>query len=230
MIKKTAILLALAISINALMLGFVWAHHMFVTGINPFLGAIFLLLSLLIAIPIVVFGIKRFGRYIKSQGWIGPEKAFLLGFFILLIGDLINVLFIGNSTIDIQLHDTYFVLKTPHLLVNFAALFLAFFTVYWGFPRITGRTMNAPLSYLHFAITLIGAFAVTWPARYEGLAGMPRRYIDYGGWTTMNRFAGVNVFQAKVMILLILGQLFFVINLFYTAFRAQKVSGRLAKK
>ncbi len=220
MIKKTAVLIALAILINTVLLGFIWAHHMFVTGLNPFLGAIFSLLTLLIAIPIVIFAIRKLGKYLKSIGWIGPAPAFLLGFFILLIGDLTHILFVGNSTIDIQLHDTFFVLAHVHLMAIFAVICFAFYTVYWGFPRITGKPLNAPMSYLHFVFTLIGAYAFIWPVHYMGLAGMPRRYIDYNSWTDIT--PGVNVFQMNLWTLLIFGQLFFVINLIYSAMKPKK--------
>jgi cytochrome c oxidase subunit I len=157
-----------------------------------------------------------------SKAWFSPEKAFLLGFLILLIGDLINTLVIGKSTLDIQIHDTIFVIANLHLLGFFALLFLAFAAVYWGLSRIPGRAMNAPLAYLHFAFTLIGAYALAWPMHYEGLAGMPRRYIDYSNWPAMYEFERINFFIASTSTLLIFGQLFFVINLFYTALKRKK--------
>jgi cytochrome c oxidase subunit I len=218
-IKKTAILIALGILTNALLLVFIWEHHMFVTELNPFLGLVELLFFLLIAIPLVILGIKKLGKYVRLSEWFSPASAFFLGFFILLLGDLLNSLIYGSSTLDFQVHDTYFVITHVHLMGIFALIFLAFFTVYWGYPRMTGKAMNAPLSYLHFVLTLIAVYALSWPVHYTGLADMPRRYVDYSNWSRMDQ---TNNFAASVAILLICAQVIFVINLIYSAVKGEK--------
>ncbi len=150
----------------------------------------------------------------------------MVGAFVLLIGNLVNQVTIGNSTLDIQLHDTYFVIAHVHLMLYFALLFLAFSAVYFVFPRITGRMMNAPMGYIHFTLTLVSVYLLCWPVPYEGLAGMPRWYMDYSTWVSLDGFSGTNVFVARVMMVLLGAQVVFVVNLVYSAVRGRKSSTR----
>ena len=217
----------LAVLFNALFLVFVWAHREFVTGLNPFVASIELLLSLLIAIPLAILAVKWLVRRYKGKPGFSPATIFFLGYFIFLIGDFIGELGIttapfGSSTLDIQLHDTYFVIGHAHVMLFFAVIFLAFSAVYFFYPRITGRTMNAPMGYMHFGITLVGAYLLSWPVQYTGLAGMPRRYIDYSYWTSINRFRDTNVFTMKIIILLTCTQVLFLANLIYSAIKGEK--------
>jgi cytochrome c oxidase subunit 1 len=222
MVKKTAILLMLAISFNALLLAIVWAHRLFVTGLNPFLALLGLLLFLLIATPLMVLAIKWLIKSYKGNLMVSPATIFLLGFFIFLIGDFVSELIFGSSTLDFQLHDTYFVIAHAHVMIFFALIFLAFSAVYFFYPRISGRTMNAPMGYIHFGIALVGAYLLYWPVQYTGLAGMPRRYIDYSNWVSIDRFRDVNVFKMKAIILLTCAQFLFLVNLIYSAIKGEK--------
>jgi len=213
MIKKAAILLLLAIAINAVSLAFIWAYHSFVTGLNPFLGIVFLVLSLLIFVPVVFFSF----RWVARQSlWPTPATAFIFGLFVLLVEDLMNTVNNRTSTLDIQLHDTYFVIAHVHLIFFFALLFLAFAAVYFVFPKVTGRTMNAAMGYIHFALTLIAVYFLCWPFNYTGLAGMPRRYLDYSNGVSLDEFSGTNHFAMQAMILLVCGQVVFVANLVWS--------------
>jgi cytochrome c oxidase subunit 1 len=222
MIKKTLLLLIGAILFNTILSVFVWLDHSFVTGLNPFLGVIAVLLSLLIGIPLAIFAIKKLIRYCK--GWISftPDILFALAFFIFSTAEpFVGPLF-GPATIDIQLHDTYFVIANTHIMILLAVISLVFSAVYAFYPAVTGRVLNAPMGYIHFWITLIGFCLIGWPSHYEGLAGMPRRYLDYSNWNTFDRFAGINVFRMKVSILLIGAQLLFIINLIYSAVKGKR--------
>ena len=217
MIKKTLILLTLAILCDAFLFVFVWLNHSFVTGLNPFLGLIVVLLSLLIGIPLAFFSIKKLVRYCRGSVSFTPDILFSLAFFIFSIGGFFVGPLFGPTTIDIQLHDTYFVIANAHVMILLALVSLIFSAVYAFYPAVTGKALNAPMGYIHFGITLIGLCLIGWPVHYEGIAGMPRRYFDYSDWTTINRFAGSNIFQMWVSILLICAQLLFVINLIYSA-------------
>ena len=217
MIKKAILLLLLAIVINAVLFAFIWAHHIFVTDLNPFLGTVFLVLSLLILVPIVFFSFRWVARQSLRPT---PAMAFIFGLFVLLVGDLMNTVNNRTSTLDIQLHDTLFVIAHVHLMLFFALLFLAFAAVYFVFPKITGITMNAVMGYIHFVVTLITAYFLCWPYNYAGLAGMPRRYIDYSNdysnWVSLDGFLWLNHFTALAMILLVCGQVVFVANLVWS--------------
>jgi cytochrome c oxidase subunit 1 len=219
MIKKAALLLLVAIVINAVLLAFIWAHHTFVTGLNPFLGVVFLIISLLILVPVVLYS---FNWVARQSPWLTPAMAFTFGFFVLLVGDLMNTAIFGTSTLDIQLHDTYFVIAHVHLIRFFALLFLAFAAVYFVFPKMTGRRMNAAMGYIHFALTLIAAYFLCWPYSYTSLAGMPRRYLDYSNGVSLDGFSGANHFATQAMTLLVCGQVVFVANLVWSLVKGQK--------
>src|SRR5258708_10431259 len=125
MIKKAAILLLLAILFDTTLLIFVWANRIFLIGLNPFVGLVVLLLSLLIGIPLVIFAVKRLIRYCKGKLRFTPATLFVLAFFIFLIGSFINDLAFGPSTIYFQLHDTYFVIADTHVMIFLSLIFLA---------------------------------------------------------------------------------------------------------
>jgi cytochrome c oxidase subunit 1 len=222
MVKKSAFLLYLAMVVNAIVLVFVSAHRAFIIGLNPFLGLIFLLLSLLVGIPLAIFVGRKLVRYLKSKGWMDPATAFALGAFCLLIGDLIDRLVFGQSTLDIQVHDTLFVIAHSHLDLFSALLCFLFAAVYADYPRVTGRRLNEPMGYIHFFATLVAAYAVRWSFHYEGLAGMPRRYIDYNGWIDMSRYEWMSSFAGWVVVLFGCCQLLFVFNLVYSAVRGRR--------
>lgn len=219
MIKKIAILIAIAILVNGLLWVYIWAHRVLVMGLNPVLGSLELLLFMAAAIVSITFGVKKLSKHVRLREWFSPATAFFLGFLILLFGNLFNNLVYGSSTLDIQLHDTYFVIAHAHLMGVFALIFFAFFTVYWGYPRITGKTMNAPLSYFHFVVTLSAFFVLAWQAGYMDLTGMPRRYLDYSGWS---REEQINNFKVGVMVALLFAQVIFVANLVYSALKSRK--------
>jgi cytochrome c oxidase subunit 1 len=225
MIRKIAILLILAIVLNAFFFAFGWAYEEFVTSLNPFLALSGSLLFLLIAIPLTVFTIKRLARYGKDRPGFSPATLFALGFFLFLTGNFIDTLVFGSSTLtlDFQVYDTLFVIAHAHLLIFFAGIALAFSAVYSLYPRLTGRALNAPMGYYHFVVTLVGAYLLCWPLHPAGLAGMPRRYLDYGNWIQMSGYGGIMPFKTKVTILLILAQVLFIVNFIYSSVKGQKI-------
>jgi cytochrome c oxidase subunit 1 len=222
MIKKTAFLLYLAMLINAFVLILMSARRAFVIGLNPFLGLAFVLLTLLVGIPLAIFAIRRLVGFLQSNGWMDPATVFVLGAFIFSIGGLINQLFFRQTTLDIMVHDTMFVIARTHVTIFVALLLLFFAGVYAGYPRVTGRVMNAPMGYLHLAVTLVAAYAINWPSPYEGLAGMPRRYMDYGSWIDTSRYGWMGTFAGWAAVLMICGQFLFLVNVVYSAVKGRK--------
>lgn len=220
MVKKTAVLLILAILFNALFVAFRWARYIFLVGLNPILAVVVLLLSLLIAIPIAFLAVRWLIRYYNGKPWFSVATIFLLGFFIFLMGEIICKLAFGRSTLDIQLHDTYFVIAHTHVMIFLSLVFLAFSAAYHFYPRIMGRAMNAPMGYMHWGLTLIAGYLLCWPVEYAGLAGMPRRYFDYSNLISMDRVWGITDFNTRLIILLVFAQLFFLVNLIYSAIKA----------
>src|SRR6201990_2576558 len=132
----------------------VWAHHMFVTGLNPFLGSVFVLLTLLIAVPSAIKVFIWLTTLWRGNIRFTPAMLFAIGFVSTFISGGLTGIFLGNSTIDIQLHDTYFVVAHFHLVMGVSAVFGMFAGVYHWFPKMFGRFMNPVLGYIHFWITL----------------------------------------------------------------------------
>ena len=201
----------------------VWAHHMFVTGLNPFLGAFFVLLTLLIAVPSAIKVFNWLTTLWRGNIRFPPGMLFAIGFVSLFISGGLTGLFVGNSTIDIHLHDTKFVVAHFHIVMGVASMFGMFAGIYHWFPKMFGRYLNHTLGYIHFWVTMIGAYLIFWPMHYEGLAGVPRRYLDLRGWPNFNHFGELNKMITVVSIIVFAMQLMFVFNFFYSIFKGRKV-------
>jgi len=204
----------------------VWAHHMFVTGLNPFLGSVFVLLTLLIAVPSAIKVFNWLTTLWRGNIRFTPAMLFAIGFVSTFISGGLTGIFLGNSTLDIQLHDTYFVIAHFHIVMGVSGILGMFAGIYHWFPKMYGRYMNNTLAYIHFWVTLAGAYLIFWPMHYEGLAGMPRRYLDYSQWISFNQFGGLNRFISTVAMITFAVQLLFIFNFFYSIFKGRRVMNR----
>jgi cytochrome c oxidase subunit I len=201
----------------------VWAHHMFVTGLNPFLGAFFVLLTLLIAIPSAIKVFNWLTTIWRGNLRFTPAMLFAIGFVSMFISGGLTGIFLGNSTLDLHLHDTMFVVAHFHIVMGVASFFGMFAGVYHWFPKMYGRYLNNTLAYIHFWVTLIGAYLIFWPMHYQGFAGMPRRYYDYANWESFKHFIELSRFISTVAMVVFAAQLLLVFNFFYSIFKGRKV-------
>lgn len=201
----------------------VWAHHMFVTGLNPFLGSVFVLLTLLIAVPSAIKVFNWLTTIWRGNIRYTPAMLFAIGFVSLFISGGLTGIWLGNSTIDIHLHDTMFVIAHFHIVMGVSAFFGMFCGVYHWFPKMFGRYMNNTLGYIHFWVTLIGAYLIFWPMHYQGFAGMPRRYLDKSSWASFNQFHALDAMITVVTIIVFAVQLMFVFNYFYSMYKGRRV-------
>ncbi|KYP13654.1 cbb3-type cytochrome c oxidase subunit I [Flavihumibacter sp. CACIAM 22H1] len=201
----------------------VWAHHMFVTGLNPFLGAFFVLLTLLIAVPSAIKVFNWITTLWRGNLRFTPGMLFSIGFVSLFISGGLTGIFLGNSTLDIHLHDTYFVIAHFHIVMGVSAFFGMFAGIYHWYPKMYGRYLNNTMAYIHFWVTLVGAYLIFWPMHYQGLAGVPRRYLDFSGWASFNQFDGLNRFISIITMMVFAVQLLFVFNFIYSIFKGRKV-------
>src|SRR5580765_1100294 len=202
----------------------VWAHHMFVTGLNPFLGAFFVLLTLLIAVPSAIKVFNWLTTLWRGDIRFTPGMLFAIGFVSLFISGGLTGIFLGNSTIDIHLHDTMFVVAHFHIVMGIAGMFGMFAGIYHWFPKMFGRYLNSTMGFIHFWVTMVGAYLIFWPMHYEGLAGMPRRYLDKSIWKSFNQFGDLDKMITVVSIIVFAVQLMFVFNFFYSIFKGRKVT------
>jgi len=199
----------------------VWAHHMFVTGMNPFLGSIFMLLTLIIAVPSAV----KIFNYVTTL-WQGnirftPAMLFSIGMVSFFLTGGITGIFLGNSAIDIQLHDTYFVVAHFHLVMGSASFFGMLAGIYHWFPKMFGRMMDRRLGYIHFWITFAGVYLVFFPMHYIGIAGFPRRYYSFTNFQAFSGFTDLNELVSIAAIITLAAQFIFLFNFFYSMFRGK---------
>lgn len=205
------------------LLGFlVWAHHMYMTGMNPFLGSIFTIFTLLIAVPSAVKVFNWLTTIWKGNLRLTPGMLFALGFVSLFISGGLTGIFLGNSAIDIPLHDTYFVVAHFHIVMGVAAFFAMFAGVYHWFPKMFGRYINDTLGYIHFYITIISAYAIFIPMHF--MLSLPRRYYTYSNFQTFNIFEDVSKFISVFAIISFATQILFVVNIVYSALKGRKMT------
>ena len=204
----------------------VWAHHMFVSGLNPFLGSFFVLLTLLIAVPSAIKVFNWLTTLWRGNIRFSPGMLFSIGFVSFFISGGLTGIFLGNSALDIHLHDTYFVVAHFHIVMGVASMFGMFAGIYHWFPKMYGRHMNDTISFIHFWVTFVGAYLIFWPMHYEGLAGMPRRYYDFSAWDSFKMFTELNRFITVVSIIVFVTQLMFLFNFFYAVFKGRKVKSQ----
>lgn len=202
----------------------VWAHHMFISGMNPFLGSIFMFLTLIIAVPSAVKAFNYITTLWKGNIIFTPAMMFSIGLVSLFISGGVTGIILGNSALDIQLHDTYYVVAHFHLVMGAASFFGMMAGVYHWFPKMFGRMMDTRLGVVHFWLTFIGVYMVFFPMHYIGIAGFPRRYYSFEGFETFNILSDINVLVSVSAFVAFSAQLIFAFNFFYSIFKGRKAT------
>lgn len=200
----------------------VWAHHMFMSGLNPFIANIFVLFTLIIAVPSAVKVFNWIATVWGGNIRFNTASLFSIGFVSMFISGGLTGIFLGNAAIDMQQHDTYFVVAHFHVVMGVAAFFGMFAGVYHWFPRMFGRFMNETLGKIHFWGTMISAYAVFGPMHYLGMAGVPRRYYSFTTFSSFPDFTLMNQFITIAAIVAFLLQFVFIINFFYSIYKGRK--------
>ena len=200
----------------------VWGHHMFLTGMNPFLGSVFVFTTLLIAIPSAVKVFNYIATLWRGNLVLSPAMLFSIGLVTTFIAGGLTGIILADSALDIPIHDTYFVVAHFHIVMGMSAIFGMFAGIYHWFPRMYGRMMNMKLGYAHFWITFICAFGVFFPMHYIGLAGAPRRYYDYSNFPMFDGVVDLNILITFFAITGGLAQILFTYNFFNSIWRGQK--------
>ena len=202
----------------------VWAHHMFVTGMSPFLGSVFVFTTLLIAIPSAVKVFNYLTTLWKGSLILTPAMLFAIGLVSSFISGGVTGIILADSALDITLHDTYFVVAHFHVVMGMSAVFGMFAGVYHWFPKMYGRMLNTRMGYAHFWLTLASAYGVFFPMHFVGIAGAPRRYYDFSvyGEFDAESFTMIMDLNVVITIFAIIGsiaQLIFLFNFFYSIYR-----------
>ncbi|MDN0082817.1 cytochrome c oxidase subunit I [Crenobacter sp. SG2305] len=203
----------------------VWAHHMFVSGMNPYFGFFFATTTLIIAIPTAIKVYNWVLTLWRGNIHLTVPMLFAIGFISMFAIGGLTGLFLGNVSVDIPLSNTYFVVAHFHMVMGVAPILVVFGGIYHWFPKVTGRMLNDTLGMLHFWITFIGTYLIYFPMHYLGFLGMPRRYYAYENYQFIPPSAQVlNEFITVVALIVGVAQFLFVFNLAWSAFRGRTAS------
>ncbi len=202
----------------------VWGHHMFVTGMSPFLGSIFVFTTLLIAIPSAVKVFNYLTTLWKGNIVFTPAMLFSIGLVSSFISGGLTGLLLADSALDINVHDTYFVVAHFHIVMGLSAIFGMFAGVYHWFPKMFGKMMNKKLGFAHFWLTFVAAYGVFFPMHFLGLAGVPRRYYTNTAFPMFDHLVGINEIVSVFAIIGSIAQVLFLYNFFYSIFRGQRAT------
>lgn len=200
----------------------VWGHHMFISGMNPFLGSVFTFTTLLIAIPSAVKAFNYITTLWRGNLQLNPAMLFSIGLVSTFITGGLTGIILGDSTLDINVHDTYFVVAHFHLVMGMSALYGMFAGIYHWFPRMFGRMLNKNLGYIHFWVTSVCAYGVFFPMHFIGMAGLPRRYYTNTAFPLFDDLQDVNVLITLFAIVGGAFQIVFLWNFFYSIFKGKK--------
>ena len=200
----------------------VWGHHMFISGMNPFLGSVFTFTTLLIAIPSAVKAFNYITTLWKGNLQLNPAMLFSIGLVSTFITGGLTGIILGDSTLDINVHDTYFVVAHFHLVMGISALYGMFAGIYHWFPRMFGRMLNKNLGYVHFWVTAVCAYGVFFPMHFIGMAGLPRRYYTNTNFPLFDDLQNVNVIITVFALVGGAFQLVFLYNFFSSIFYGKR--------
>ncbi len=202
----------------------VWGHHMFLTGMNPFLGAVFTFTTLLIAIPSAVKAFNFITTLWKGSIRFTPAMLFSISMVSTFISGGVTGIILADSALDINLHDTYFVVAHFHIVMVLSAVMAMYAGVYHWFPKMYGRMMNRKLGYTHFWTTFICAYGVFFPQHFLGLAGVPRRYYSNSEFPIFEDVVSINEMVSIFAIVGAIAQFIFMFNFFYSIRRGPKAT------
>ncbi len=208
-------------------LGFmVWGHHMFLSGLSPYSGFAFSIMTVAIGVPSAIKTFNWLGTLWGGRLRLTSPMLYALGFVSLFVTGGLSGIFLAQPSVDIQLHDSYFVIAHFHMVMGVAAIFGMFGgTTYW-FPKMFGRMMNETWGKIHFWITFVGVYCIFMPMHFLGLEGHPRRYSSLTGvdWLNNPHLIEVHLFMSIAAFITGAAQILFVVNVFWSMFKGEKAS------
>ena len=201
----------------------VWAHHMYVSGMNPYFGFFFATTTLIIAIPTALKVYNWTLTLWKANIQLTVPMLFALAFIVTFVNGGITGLFLGNVVVDIPLSDTMFVVAHFHMVMGVAPLLVIFGAIYHWYPLMTGRMWHKGMALFHFWVTFIGAYTIFLPIHYLGFLGVPRRYFEMGETTFIPESAQtLNAFITVVVLFVGFAQLVFFYNMIRSMTKGEK--------
>ena len=214
--------MVLALSAIAFLGLMVWGHHMFMSGMSPYSAFAFSLLTMSIGVPSAIKTFNWLGTLWGGRIRFTTAMMFAIGFVSLFVSGGLSGLFLAQPTVDIYLHDTYFVVAHFHIIMGVAAIFGIFAATYFWFPKMFGRFLNETIGKTHFWLTFVGVYAIFMPMHYIALTGHPRRYADNTAVTFLEPLASVHHFMTIAAFITIGAQLLFLLNFFWSLWKGRK--------
>src|ERR1700756_4994937 len=205
---------------------FVWAHHMYVSGMNPYFGFFFATSTLIIAVPTAIKVYNWLLTLWRGDIHLRVPMLFAIGFIFTFIHGGLTGLFLGNVSVDVPLSDTFFVVGHFHMVMGVSPILVIFGAIYHWYPKITGRMLNETLGKIHFWLTFLGTYAIYLPMHYLGILGVPRRYYAFGGTEFIPpsaHWANVGITVAALFVAAV--QLVFLFNLIWSLSRGKEAGG-----
>ncbi|MFL6551157.1 MAG: cbb3-type cytochrome c oxidase subunit I [Povalibacter sp.] len=204
----------------------VWAHHMYISGMNPYFGFFFATTTLIIAVPTAIKVYNWVLTIWRGDVHLTVPMLFAIGFIFTFVNGGLTGLFLGNVTVDVPLSGTYFVVAHFHMVMGVSPIMVVFGAIYHWYPKITGKMFDERLGKIHFWATFIGTYSIYLPMHYLGILGVPRRYYAYSDAIqfmppsvhTANEWITISaIFVATV-------QLVFLFNLIWSYFHGERAS------
>jgi cytochrome c oxidase subunit 1 len=201
----------------------VWAHHMYVSGMNPYFGFFFATTTLIIAVPTALKVYNWVLTLWEGDIRLNAPMYFAIDFIFTFIHGGLTGLFLGNVVIDLPLSDTYFVVAHFHMVMGVSPVLVIFASIYHWFPKVSGRMYHEGLAKTHFWITFLGTYAIYLPMHYLGFLGVPRRYYAIGE-TDFIPASAQTLNESITIAALIVGaaQLIFIFNMLWSLRNGEK--------
>lgn len=204
----------------------VWAHHMYVSGMNPYFGFFFATTTLIIAVPTAIKVYNWVLTLWRGNIHLNVPMLFAIGFIFTFVHGGLTGLYLGNVVVDLPLSDTYFVVGHFHMVMGVSPIMVLFGAIYHWFPKITGKMLNETLGKIHFWMTFLGTYAIYLPMHYLGFLGVPRRYYAYGATEFMPESAhGINAEITIAALIVGVVQLIFLINVVWSLWKGKAADG-----
>jgi cytochrome c oxidase subunit 1 len=193
----------------------VWGHHMFTSGMNPYVGEYFSIVTVAITLPFAVIGLNLIASLWRAELRLTTAMLFAIGIISAVGTGGLGGLYLGTAASDIYFHDSVFVVGHFHFMIGVVTSFGIFAALYFWFPKMFGRHMSETLGKVHFWLTIGPVFAAFIAMHYLGLGGALRRVYDPTVYEYIRPLQQMNVWITYALIVAVVAQLVFFVNLVY---------------